>query len=256
MEASLYTPYRAVGYVTDGVPFVVNQLGDELFLLVSIGKAIQIFKLDRLTSCLVSQQLPENITSLVVSLSYSGWEAVMILLVQACGHETYASSGSNIYVLWRTKVVNEYNAHSCEILGMTIVGNILLSYDCENNIKVCMCWCGGLSALQSDYSLQILDTKAREVVGDLQLLHDKPMSCLMHPATYLNKFLVGFSDGHLELWNVRRRCIIYTFKSHTQHFASASTPPGITCIEQSPACDVVAVGFTSGGFIDLLCIAR
>lgn len=78
MEASLYTPYRAVGYVTDGVPFVVNQLGDELFLLVSIGKAIQIFKLDRLTSCLVSQQLPENITSLVVSLSYSGWEAVMI----------------------------------------------------------------------------------------------------------------------------------------------------------------------------------
>lgn len=70
MEKPLYAPYKAVGYVTDGVPFVVNQLGDELFLLVSIGRAIQIFKLDRLTSCLVSQQLPSAITSLVVCLTY------------------------------------------------------------------------------------------------------------------------------------------------------------------------------------------
>jgi hypothetical protein len=42
MALALYTPYRAVGFVSDGIPFVVNQLGDESFLLQSIGHAFQV----------------------------------------------------------------------------------------------------------------------------------------------------------------------------------------------------------------------
>ena len=30
---------------------------------------------------------------------------------------------------------------------------------------------------------------------------------LLHPATYLNKVLVGGSDGSLQLWNIRTRCV-------------------------------------------------
>jgi hypothetical protein len=39
---ALYVPYRAIGSVTDGVPFVLNILGDEQFLIASIGKAFQV----------------------------------------------------------------------------------------------------------------------------------------------------------------------------------------------------------------------
>ena len=41
-STALYAPYRAIGYVTDGVPFIVNHLGDEIFLLFSIGKSFQV----------------------------------------------------------------------------------------------------------------------------------------------------------------------------------------------------------------------
>jgi U3 small nucleolar RNA-associated protein 21 len=30
---------------------------------------------------------------------------------------------------------------------------------------------------------------------------------LFHPATYLNKVLVGGNDGSLQLWNIRTRCV-------------------------------------------------
>lgn len=31
---------------------------------------------------------------------------------------------------------------------------------------------------------------------------------LFHPATYLNKVLLGGSDGSLQLWNIRTRCVL------------------------------------------------
>lgn len=40
---ALYIPYKAIGYVTDGLPFVINQLGDQTFITLSIGRAFQVF---------------------------------------------------------------------------------------------------------------------------------------------------------------------------------------------------------------------
>ena len=39
---ALYVPYKAVGYVTDGNPFVVNRLGNETFINVTIGRSFQV----------------------------------------------------------------------------------------------------------------------------------------------------------------------------------------------------------------------
>lgn len=73
----------------------------------------------------------------------------------------------------------------------------------------------------------------------------------MHPATYMNKVVFGFADGALELWNVRSRKLVHTFACIKQCFEAAgeSKCPAITCIEQSPAADVVAVGFASGDIL-------
>lgn len=38
----LYYPFRALGAVTDGSPFVLNRRGDECFLAVSIDRAFQV----------------------------------------------------------------------------------------------------------------------------------------------------------------------------------------------------------------------
>jgi hypothetical protein len=38
MSVSLYSGYKAIGYVSDSrVPFLLNRLGDELFLYTTIG---------------------------------------------------------------------------------------------------------------------------------------------------------------------------------------------------------------------------
>jgi U3 small nucleolar RNA-associated protein 21 len=90
---------------------------------------------------------------------------------------------------------------------------------------------------------------------------------MVHPATYVNKFVVGFSNGQLELWNLNSKKMLYTFKSHLRFLSkgadgadsgdeqqahtagkkdSQSSAPAVTCMEQSPACDVIGVGFSNG----------
>ena len=43
-------------------------------------------------------------------------------------------------------------------------------------------------------------------------LNDKPR-VMMHPATYLNKILIGFDNGTMQLWNIHSVDLIYTFSS-------------------------------------------
>ena len=67
---SLYSPYRAIGYVCDANPFSVNRLGEEIFITVSIGSCFQVFRLNRLVACLVSKKAPGNISGVQVCFHY------------------------------------------------------------------------------------------------------------------------------------------------------------------------------------------
>ena len=99
-------------------------------------------------------------------------------------------------------------------------------------------------------------------------LQPSRISTIAHPATYLNKIIVGYANGQIELWNIQKKAIVYTFASHllllsavTQSFGGYVDPFGdvdekedktaaavfsVTCFEQSPACDVMGVGFSTG----------
>ncbi|KAF8197530.1 Utp21 specific WD40 associated putative domain-containing protein [Pholiota molesta] len=59
---------------------------------------------------------------------------------------------------------------------------------------------------------------------------------ILHPATYLNKVVVASSQGDMQLWNTRTQTRIHEFRLGTS----------ITAMVQSPAIDVVGLGFTSG----------
>lgn len=224
---SLYAPYKQVGFVTDGSSFCLNQLGDERFLTVTIGNSFQVFRVDKLTVCLVSKEAPGKISSLAVS-----------------GHETYCAVDNTIIVYNRNRIVNKYEQHQAVILGLYIIGKTLLSYDTENNLKV-------------------YDIKERKIVSSLKLLQKATITALVHPATYVNKFVIGYSNGALELWNINSKKIVYTFESHLEYIKQKNmylmdeeddndqgkTIMSITCLEQSPACDVIAIGFSTGDVV-------
>ncbi|KAG9318708.1 hypothetical protein JVU11DRAFT_804 [Chiua virens] len=71
---------------------------------------------------------------------------------------------------------------------------------------------------------------------------------VLHPATYLNKVLVASSEGDLQLWNLRTQTCIHKISSSkllvTQGLTIATS--SIAALVQSPAIDVVGIGFTSG----------
>ena len=66
---------------------------------------------------------------------------------------------------------------------------------------------------------------------------------------------MAYSDGSLELWNIKTKSLIYTFLAHTESYrrrngASPTYPvASITALEQSPANDVVAIGYATGEII-------
>ncbi|POY75072.1 hypothetical protein BMF94_1701 [Rhodotorula taiwanensis] len=63
---------------------------------------------------------------------------------------------------------------------------------------------------------------------------------LVHPASYLNKVVVGSKEGELAVWNIRTGTCIHTFP------AQDSARGAITAIEQSPAIDVLGIGYANG----------
>jgi U3 small nucleolar RNA-associated protein 21 len=115
--------------------------------------------------------------------------------------------------------------------------------------------------------LQVIDTKLRRVVSEMTSLQQSKITAISHPATYLNKIVIGYANGQIELWNIQKKSIIYTFASHLELLdrrggsnngyvdpfgdvdeseEKITNIPSVVCFEQSPACDVVGVGFSSG----------
>lgn len=54
-----------------------------------------------------------------------------------------------------------------------------------------------------DHQLIVWDGVTGELTRRLALREDAHVTTLLHPASYMNKVLVGFSDGTLQLWNTR-----------------------------------------------------
>ncbi|VDN21748.1 unnamed protein product [Dibothriocephalus latus] len=66
------------------------------------------------------------------------------------------------------------------------------------------------------------------------------VSAMLHPSFYQNKLLLGSLNGPLKLWNAVTGKSIYWFKG----FDAA-----VTCLAQSPAKDVCAIGLNDGRII-------
>jgi len=95
-----------------------------------------------------------------------------------------------------------------------------------------------LLSVDKESLLKIWDIKTGEEEMELTFNKEKfNVTTLCHPSTYLDKILVGSEQGQLHIWNIRTAKLIYTFTG----WGSA-----VTCLEQAPAIDVVAIGLASG----------
>ncbi|CAI5709122.1 unnamed protein product [Peronospora destructor] len=196
--------FRAIGIVVDDVPIVWYGMGKASFATASLGKSFVVYKCDKLTPVLVSPQLPKRISALAV---------------QPKKQLTFTACGCQIIVWNRLDKVKTLLGHKGTIKQLMTVGsNILFSLDDECCIKI--------------WDLQTMD-----IVDTLTFQIGFTPTVMLHPDTYLNKILVGSTQGVLQLWNIRKMKCIYEFKG----WGSA-----VTALEQSPAVDVVSVGLADG----------
>lgn len=156
-------------------------------------------------------------------LSVGGLHESDITAITSDAYHVYTACENVIYA-WRrgTELKHCYKRHTAKIHLMIPFGPHLISVD-ENSI------------------VKIWDIKTEELFLELTFRNDDfKISAIIHPNTYINKILLGSEQGYMQLWNINTCKLIYTFKGW--HSA-------ITCLEQAPAIDVIAVGLTNGKII-------
>ncbi|CAG2059103.1 unnamed protein product [Timema podura] len=135
----------------------------------------------------------------------------------------FTASGNTIYA-WRrgTELKHTYTGHTAPVTIILPYGPHLVTVD-------------------EGSALKLWDIKTEELQAELSFGGDVfQATALMHPATYLNKVLLGSEQGSLELWNLKTCTRVFVFPGW-------GTP--VTVLEQAPAINVVAIGTASGKIV-------
>ncbi|KAJ7444932.1 Utp21 specific WD40 associated putative domain-containing protein [Mycena latifolia] len=224
-EPRLFVPFRALGLITDSVPFVLQTRsykgateGPRIHLLTCLGKSWALWEGGKMGLLFVGPDAPEQISCLAMD-----------------GDAVWAASGPHVIKYLRGKeVLRGTNPLATALSFVTIFGSQLL-------------------ALTEDGRRMLLwDTSTGELESTIEFDMGFTATLILHPATYLNKVLVSSSQGNIQLWNIRSRTCIHKFSSSRLVSApnapetSDTSPCAITALTQSPAIDVVGIGFTSG----------
>ncbi|KAL3149179.1 hypothetical protein ABBQ32_002010 [Trebouxia sp. C0010 RCD-2024] len=174
----LFRPFRALGYISDDVPFAVQRRGKETFVTVSVGKAWQVYSSSKLGVRLVGPQFEHNIKALA-----------------SHGDLTFAAVKSDIVVCRRLHRVGTYSGHTGRIIQLLSLGDVLLSLGDDRKLLV---WAA--------------NTYDAPKVA-IQLPEGFTPTCMGHPDTYLNKIVIGSREGKLQLWNFATGKMLYEFTS-------------------------------------------
>lgn len=213
MYSELFQPYRALGHVCDSVPFHLKRLGNATFVTVAIGRAWQVYNCEKLRLCLIGPHSDRRIRC-----------------IASVKDTTFTAHGCDIYVWKRAELVHKLRGHVEPVSHLLIFGDYLLSV-CEGQVL----------------RLWDISSDKEPTSQELELSSSARVTALIHPPTYLNKIVIGFADGRMELWNIKTKTRIHVFD--TSKFTEGKTPAGISAIVQSPAVDVVAIGLTDGSII-------
>ncbi|XP_069023741.1 WD repeat-containing protein 36 isoform X1 [Embiotoca jacksoni] len=206
--SSLFSGFRILGHYSNHVPHALRYhlKHRESYVVTAVGRSFHTFNVNRLGIVAVSNSLSDDITCLAADR----------MLV-------FAAAGRLISAFARNKeVVMRYHGHKQEVRLLLPLGDQLISADGGGDVIV---WDvqGGDVYLRLQFDPATFDPSA-----------------MMHPSTYLNKVLLGSSQGALQLWNIKTSKLLFTF---------AGWSAGVTVLQQSPAVDVVGVGTATGRII-------
>ncbi|KAE9990570.1 hypothetical protein EG327_001253 [Venturia inaequalis] len=220
-QSRIFAPFRTVGLISPTeVPFTTVPLGKTTFqITTSTGRSLQTYDLRKGLNLIFATrpQTPENITAT------AAWKGHVMA---AYGSQ---ESGSNcgIWVFKRGQKVNELQIPQGGIEAVTKIltfGSWIVGC-CRTKIEI---W----SSPNLEHYTTINPGHGRRgatITGGV---------CNM--PTYLNKILVGTSDGCVEVWNVSTGKLLYTV------FPSASDEGAVTVIEPTPALSLFAIAYASG----------
>ena len=85
--------------------------------------------------------------------------------------------------------------------------------------------------------MTVFDTTTTQIIKEIKF--DTSMQGMMHPITYLNKF-VFWSESQLYLYNVMEGSLVHKFKA---------LPSDVVTVEQTPVVNIVACGLKSGAVV-------
>ncbi|CAI4229608.1 unnamed protein product [Auanema sp. JU1783] len=203
----LFAPYRVMGIVcTDVKPAFCTALSKNKMtsLYCPIDNSVHHYNATKLRTVAVSKSLPNVITALAVEPT-----------------GIYAAAGKEIYFMKFCRTVDKTFTVNHVTKNMMIFGDQLVIIDQENGINI----------IEKENGSEILYLEGSP---------EFEITALVHPATYLNKIVVGSSNGKLRIINIKTGKVIHEFKP-------VDSP--VTIIEQSPIVDVLAIGFANGKVI-------
>ncbi|KAH9945893.1 Utp21-domain-containing protein [Epithele typhae] len=219
-EPRLFAPFRALGLITNSVPFVIQTRshkgatdGPRIHLLTCLGKAWAMWEGEKMGLLFVGPDAPAQISAMAMD-----------------GNAVWISSGQYIIQYERGKEVHRLvNPLETSLTNILVFGPQVL-------------------ALTEDGSRMLVwDAESGELQKTIQFEPGFTAIMIHHPPTYLNKVLVASSQGSMQLWNVRTQTLLYTFPAASLLASpSATSPTAITALARSPAIDVVGIGFSSG----------
>ncbi|TFK30167.1 Utp21-domain-containing protein [Coprinopsis marcescibilis] len=226
-EPRLFVPFRALGLITNHLPFVLQTRsfkgateGPRIHILTCLGKSWALWEGGKMTLLFAGPNAPEQISCMAMD-----------------GNAVWIASGPLLFKYIRGKeILRIENPLGSNLAYITIFGAQILALT-EDGTRM-FAW----------------DTSSGDLASTMEFEQDFTATSIMHPATYLNKVLVSSSQGTLQLWNIQTRQCIFKFAS-SQLLSAPATPllgqkhvPGsaITAMTQSPAIDVVGLGFASG----------
>ncbi|KAG8746806.1 hypothetical protein FRC12_014216 [Ceratobasidium sp. 428] len=216
-RSTLFAPFRALGIITNHVPFAMqarsfkgDSEGPKLVIVTCLGKAWAMWEGNKMGLLFVSPDAPSAITAVALDESF-----------------VWALAGPHAIKYTRGKEVGRTtNPFNTTLSSFLLFGSHLL-------------------CLTSDGAHAIFwDKNTLEIQGKLTFADGFTAALMLHPATYINKILFASSDGSMQLWNIRTATCLHTFSPANLSTMSSGSP--ITALVQSPAVDVVGIGFASG----------